>query len=231
VRSGWREGNAGALLFGALFGALARTPQVRRIECQLPLLEPLPQSLLSAASVRPFERLLMKRAAEPGLPLRRASTTRTFRVDSWGDGHGGHCDAAATVLSLAYAGHSESQMNDLYRTQAGASRLVKTLSPAVSFVAFDMTTGSVAGLALASFVAEGVGHVNELCVIPAAQGAGLGYELLRRSIDALRGAGAHRITLTVTAANKDAVAFYARCGFSEAHRFFACAWDAAGTPG
>jgi ribosomal protein S18 acetylase RimI-like enzyme len=44
-------------------------------------------------------------------------------------------------------------------------------------------------------------------------------------VDALRLAGARRITLTVTANNEDAIRLYERCGFEEVRRFFAYVWE------
>ena len=92
-------------------------------------------------------------------------------------------------------------------------------------MAFDMATGLAAGMSLSSFVADDVGHIAEICVAPDARGAGLGYELLGQSIAMLRGAGAQRVSLTVTASNEEAVRLYTRCGFREARRFYAYVWE------
>lgn len=72
-------------------------------------------------------------------------------------------------------------------------------------LAFDLSTGQIAGISLSSFIAEDVAHIAELCVVPRFQGIGLGYELLRRSIEMLRKAGAKRISVTVTDSNRGAV--------------------------
>jgi ribosomal protein S18 acetylase RimI-like enzyme len=42
---------------------------------------------------------------------------------------------------------------------------------------------------------------------------------------ALRASGARRISLTVTAANAEAVKLYQRFGFREVRRFFAYVWE------
>lgn len=97
--------------------------------------------------------------------------------------------------------------------------------PAASFVAFDLTTGQLAGISLSSFVAANVAHIAELFVIPRFQGMGLGYELLRHSMQMLHTAGAARITLTVTATNEPALRLYTRCGFRETRRFYAYLWE------
>ncbi len=61
--------------------------------------------------------------------------------------------------------------------------------------------------------------------MPGARGGGLGYELLRQSAATLRSAGAKRLSLTVTAANRAAVRLYTRCGFREVRRFYAYVWE------
>jgi ribosomal protein S18 acetylase RimI-like enzyme len=232
VRPNWRGGNAEAVLLRLLLDALMEAPDLRRIESQLMLVEAAAAKAFERErSVRLFERLLMKLDLNTPLPPGRASTTARFRLEPWGDHY---LDAAATALSLAHTGHIDAEMSDQYRTFAGASRFLHDLvrfpgcasfyRPA-SFVAFDQTAGRVAGISLASFVATGVAHIAELCVTPDAQGAGLGYELLRQSAATLAGAGARRISLTVTAANQEAIRLYERAGFRETRRFHAYVWE------
>jgi ribosomal protein S18 acetylase RimI-like enzyme len=232
VRPGWRSRDAETALFRVLLDALIETSGVRRIESQLMLLAGASAKALERdARVRLFERLLMKLDANTPLQPGKASTTARFRFEPWIDQH--H-DAAATVLSLSHAGHIDSEISDQYRTFAGASRFLYDLvqfpgcanfcRPA-SYVAFDTATGHPAGISLSSFVADGVAHIAELCVTPDAQGVGLGYELLRHSLEALRGAAAKRVSLTVTAANAEAVCLYTRCGFRDSRRFHAFLWE------
>jgi ribosomal protein S18 acetylase RimI-like enzyme len=229
VRPDWRDGHGEATLFRVLLYALIGVAGVRRVESQLMLLsEDSARALGREPFVRLFERLLMKLDADTPLPPGRASTERRFRIDPWNDRH--H-DAAATALSLAHAEHIDSQINDQYGTLDGARCLATNIvrfpgfSPPASSIAFDSTTGSVAGMVLSSFVARDVAEITELCVTPDARGAGLGYEVLRQSIGTLRGEGAKRISLAVTAANEDAVRLYIRCGFHMARRFYAYVWE------
>lgn len=232
VRPNWREGNAEELLFRLLLGALEETKGVRRVESQL--------MLVSAASAKAlerelcvslFERLLMELDADAPLPPGKASTLVKYRLEPWSDHHHG---AAAAVLSRAHEGHVDAQICEQYRTCAGASRFLYDLVQfpgcaafcrAASHVAFDRTTGQAAGIVLASFVAEGVAHIAELCVTSHARGAGLGYELLRQSVAKLKSAGAKRVSLTVTAANEEALRLYNRAGFREVRRFPAFVWE------
>jgi ribosomal protein S18 acetylase RimI-like enzyme len=232
VRPAWRGGNTEAVMFSVLLDALIGTSGVRRIESQLMLVEAgSAQALQRERCVRLFERILMRLDANTPLPMGGASTGPRFRIEPWAD----DChDAAATVLSLAYLGHIDSEINDEYRTFADASRLLRnivqfpgcaTFYRPASYVAFDTATRDPAGILLSSFVAGDVAHITEICVTPHAKGAGLGYELLRRSAATLRDAGAKRISLTVTAANQEAVRLYTRCGFREMRRFYAYVWE------
>jgi GNAT superfamily N-acetyltransferase len=192
VRPRWRSANTEALLFRVLLDALIGAPGVRRIESQLMLPDAVSAKGLER-ELRLFERLLMKRDVNAPLPPGRTSATQRFRIEPW---HDHQHDAGATVIPLAYSGHIDSQINDHYRTVAGATDYLRnivqfpgsaTFYPPASLIAFHMTTGLAAGISLSSFVAEDAGHIAEICVTPDARGAGLGYELLRQSIATLRG--------------------------------------------
>ena len=64
-----------------------------------------------------------------------------------------------------------------------------------------------------------------MCVTPQFKGKGCGYELLRRSLDALANAGCRAASLTVTATNTEAIALYERLGFRTVKEFSACIWE------
>jgi ribosomal protein S18 acetylase RimI-like enzyme len=232
VRPWWRTDEREVSLFSTLLDSLAITPGVHRVESQMMLLQKsAAEALRRQRFVRIFERVLMRLDGSAPLRPGPASLAWRFRIDPWGE----HLyAAAAAVITLAYLGHIDAEINDQYRTQAGSRAFLSGIirfpgcgsfySPA-SFVAVDALTGWASGISLCGFVSNGVGHITQLCVTPQTKGIGLGYELLRRSVDALRRAGATRITLTVTTANEDAVRLYARCGFKETRRFFACVRD------
>jgi ribosomal protein S18 acetylase RimI-like enzyme len=143
-------------------------------------------------------------------------------------------DEAALVIASAYRGHVDGDVNDQYRSVTGARRFLGNLvqypgcgaffQPA-SYVAVDVWTGRACGISLASTLSPGVGHITQICVVPALKGRGLGYELLRRSLLALAGAGCRKATLTVTLANRDAVRLYEQVGFEIAQAFSALVWD------
>jgi ribosomal protein S18 acetylase RimI-like enzyme len=232
IRPQWRNGHNEVLLFRAILDGLIATPGVRRVESQLMLVEPsVGKALQRERFVKVQERILMKLDTASPLYLPAGAALRRFLVEPWADHHHESC---ATVISLAYSDHIDSQINDQYRTIAGARRFIYnivqfpgcgTFFRQGSFVAFDLETGWIAGIVLVSFVGDEVGHITQLCVTPHAKNRGLGYELLREAIDALRMHGAKRISLTVTAANKDAIRLYHRCGFQDVRRFLSYVWE------
>ena len=69
------------------------------------------------------------------------------------------------------------------------------------------------------------GHITQICVAPAVRGTGIGHALLRASLTTLREMGCRSASLTVTAANDDAVELYKRVGFDIARRFSAYVWE------
>ena len=128
----------------------------------------------------------------------------------------------------------DSRINDQYRTVTGARRFLFNIvqypgcgaffRPA-SVAAFDADSGRVAGICLASIVAPACGHITQVCVMPWARGCGVGYEMLRQTLAALRLEGCGHASLTVTASNSDAVALYERIGFRTVRRFSAYVWE------
>ena len=232
VRPGWRRGDAEVRLFRVMLDGLIATPSVSRIESQLMLLEqPVAKALQRERFVRLFERILMRYDAGSPLPPARKLQHRRFRIEPWSDHH--H-DAASSVIALSYEGHIDSQINDQYRSFEGARKFLYNIVQypgcgaffqKASFVALESGTGVVSGIVLTSFVAPHVAHITQLCVAPRAQGAGLGYELLRQAIASLQAGGARRISLTVTTANSAAARLYEECGFRELRRFFAYVWE------
>jgi ribosomal protein S18 acetylase RimI-like enzyme len=228
VRPDWRDGETEARLFRAILDDLIRTPDIRRIESQLLLVHPAVGEILQRERlVEVRERILMSFEASNAPSMAAGRAFGRFYIEPWADHH--H-ESAASVIALSYGQHIDSEINDQYRTLAGARRFIYnivqfpgcgTFFRQGSFVAFDLENGWLAGIVLVSFVGEGVGHITQLCVTPGARNRGLGYELLRQSIATLRLHGARRISLTVTAANTEAVRLYQRCSFQEMRRFSA----------
>ncbi|HEX4134938.1 MAG TPA: GNAT family N-acetyltransferase [Bryobacteraceae bacterium] len=232
LRPPWRNGANEVRLFRTILDALIATPSVWRIESQLMLVIPsIGYALAKERPVKLQERMLMKLDASSPSFHSAGAALRRFYIEPWADHH--H-EMAATVISLAYGEHIDSQINEQYRTVPGARRFLYNIvqfpgcgvffRPG-SFVAFDAATGWMAGIVLVSFIGDEVGHITQLCVTPRAQGNGLGYELLREAVNTLRMHGARRISLTVTKANTEAIELYHRCGFQDVRDFLSYVWE------
>lgn len=205
--------------------------RVRRIESQLMMVEHIRRNRTGEGRyLTTFDRNFMMLEIPPA-PLAAARLRRRIFVERWSDQYQ---EAAAGLIAAAYAGHVDSLINDQYRTLAGARRFLFNIvqypgcgaffRPA-SFAAFDADSGRICGICLASIVSGTAGHITQICVMPWARGSGVGYELLRQSVEALRQHGARRTSLTVTASNSDAVALYERMGFRTARQFSAYVWE------
>lgn len=218
-------------LLAAVLEALRARRSVRRIESQLMLLPAsLERPLPATKHLKRFERQFMafdaRRAAE--LPAREPDE---IVLDRWQERRQ---EDAARVIAEAYRGHIDGEVNDQYRSAAGARRFLYNIvqypgcgsffAPG-SWLAVERRSGRLCGLCLASLVAADVGHITQICVTPAVRGQGLGYELLRRSLRSLAEAGMRKVTLTVTSANYRAVQLYLDMGFVTRRRFGALVWE------
>lgn len=143
--------------------------------------------------------------------------------------------AAGELIQAAYAGHTDSEINDQYRSLHGALRFLHNIvrfpgcgvfEPAYSWVLRDRQTRQLVGLVLASRVGADVAHITQFCIAPQYRAHGLGSVLLVHTLEALRDAGFKAITLTVTEANDPAVRLYKRMGFRLRHRFDAFVYQA-----
>ncbi len=217
-------------LLAAVVDQLAHTRGVRRIESQLMLSRAVERRKLPAGShVRTFMRNFMRYDLTRG-PLEERPNHRVI-FDLWSERRQ---DEAASLIAAAYRGHIDSDINDQYRSTEGARRFLFNIvqypgcgafyQPA-SWLALDRVTGRVCGISLTSMVASNVGHVTQVCVAPTVRSSGVGYELLRRSLESLASSGARSVSLTVTAANENAVQLYRSMGFEIVKRFPAFVWD------
>jgi ribosomal protein S18 acetylase RimI-like enzyme len=217
-------------LIGAVLESLWRIPGVRRIEAQLmmvesPLCRPVPYAQYLRTHARQFFEAPLAHIAQ--LPPRQPAVI----IAPWAENRQSD---AGRLIAAAYANHIDSEINDQYRSPGGARRFLANIvqypgcglffAPG-SFVAFSASGQGLCGLSLASVVAEGVGHITQLCVAPSHRATGLGYELLRRSLVALAAHGCGKVTLTVTASNTPAIRLYERMGFVNRRDFAAYVWE------
>jgi ribosomal protein S18 acetylase RimI-like enzyme len=221
-----------AVLLEAVVDRLIATAFVKRIESQLMMLRNgpairLPQRQYVRGYLRNFMEVDLAQAAQ--LPERKIP--QSVLIDGWTERK--QDDAAGLIVS-AYQGHIDSQINDQYRSPAGARRFLLNIiqypgcgsffQPA-SFVALDASTGKLVGMLLSSLVHADIGHITQVCVSHATRGTGVGYELIRRSLESLAKHGCRKASLTVTAANTDAIMVYEQMGFRQTRVFSAYVWE------
>ena len=214
---------------------LQQSPGIHRVEAQL-----LPHETGEVA--RPFlaqgfsrhPRVFMnfEIAQRPQASLQTLpSLAPEFELRPWSEDH---YQSAAALITAAYRGHVDSDINDQYRTLSGSLRFLNnivrfpgcgTFDPQASFVIFQRRTRTLIGLILCSQVRADVGHITQVCVLPEYRSAGLGLVLLAATTRSLRERKFNAISLTVTEANDRAIALYHRIGFESRRVFDAFVWE------
>lgn len=219
-------------LLSAVVDGLVKTMFVQRIESQLMMLRSgAVMSLPQKRYLRAHGRNFMQADLELAGKLPEVRPVHLVLIDSWSERKQ---DEAAALIVNAYQGHVDSQINDQYRSQPGARRFLLNIiqypgcgsffQPA-SFVAMEPSSGRLCGLCLSSLVQADVGHITQVCVSKAVRRWGVGYELIRRSLESLARHGCRKVSLTVTAGNTEAIALYERMGFRKTRNFFAYVWE------
>jgi ribosomal protein S18 acetylase RimI-like enzyme len=210
---------------------LQQSPGVHRIEAQLlaheagAVLQP-----FAGQGFRRHPRLFMtlplgERAGAPAVLPAGVELRRWSEQDY---------QAAASVITTAYSGHVDSDINDQYRTLSGALRFLNnivrfpgcgTFDQESSFVAVERFSRTLAGLILCSRVRHDVGHVTQICVLPGFRSQGIGEGLMLATENNLRQRQFTLLSLTVTQANVHAVELYRRLGFDTKRIFDAFVWE------
>lgn len=210
---------------------LQASPNVRRIEAQLiPFSIGSYREAFAARGFRLFPRNFMLLSLHR-TDLSPRPVSASLRIEHWRDRH---FEKTAGLIVESYLGHIDSQINDQYGSQAGALKFLKNIiifpgcgmfQADCSFVATEIGTERLAGAILTSRVAEHVGHITQICVIPEYRCFGLGSRLLAETFLSLRRRRYTGVSLTVTAANP-AVRLYERLGFGTMKTFDAAVWNA-----
>jgi ribosomal protein S18 acetylase RimI-like enzyme len=210
---------------------LQQSPGIHRIEAQL-LTHP------TGAVSQPFVEQGFERHARlfMVLPLnepaqKTAMVPPEIEIRRWSEQD---YQAAASIITTAYKGHVDSLINDQYRSLSGSLRFLNnivrfpgcgTFDPESSFVALQKSSRNVIGLILCSRVADDVGHVTQICVLPEYRLKGIGEGLLAATYANLRQRKFSMLSLTVTEANNRAVDLYLRLGFTTKRVFDAFVWE------
>ena len=230
VRRAYRSAESEGKLLEATVRAMLALPSLRRIESQLMLAESAPAEALPfphRARAFPRDYMAIRLPAE----WAAGSGMQEMIFEPW---HDRFAEEASRLIASAYDGHVDGQINDQYRSTAGARRFLNNIvqypgcgsffGPASQAV-FDRGTGAVAGVCLASLITYDTGHVTQICVDPRFRGRGLAREMMRRALEALSAAGCRRATLTVTSENAGARRLYERMGFTTRRVFNAVVWE------
>lgn len=218
-------------LITEMFDALHSTPRLERIEAQLmPFGTELDPAFLSQYFRLHTRQFMLLRIADAKLGGKALSSG--LRIEPWSERS---FDSAARLIQLAYADHVDGEINDQYRTEAGAMKFLRNIVilpgcgqffPEASFLVRPAGSDRLIGMVLTSTVQEGVGHTTQICVMPGYQGHGIGRTLMEQSIQALRRRHYEWLSLTVTAVNSSAVELYEHLAFRTIKKFAAGVWQA-----
>lgn len=225
-------------LLGAVVDTLVKTIYIQRIESQLMMLRNAPRlTLPHRANAHVYPRTFMQVDLREAARLPEGRTANPVVIDNWTERKQ---DEAASLIAAAYQGHIDADINDQYRSPGGARKFLTNIiqypgcgsffQPA-SFVAIDPGSGRICGICLSSLVHSDVGHITQVCVSKSVRGRGVGYELIRRSLQSLARCGCRKASLTVSSSNREAIALYERMGFRYARDFTAYVWSNFSTRG
>jgi len=208
---------------------LQQSPGIHRVEAQLLAHE-------ANAVSRPFLETGFQRHPRlfMVLPLKggpnKVVPHAEVEIRPWAEAH---YQPSAAVITAAYRGHVDAQINDQYHTLSGSLRFLNNIvrfpgcgvfDAESSFVALDRKGKSLIGLILCSRVRADVGHVTQVCVLPEYRSRGIGEALLAATSTSLIQRRFISLSLTVTEANAGAVALYRRMGFDTKRIFDAFVW-------
>src|ERR1700736_2786790 len=217
-----------------LIGGLYVSQRVAQAEIGRRLLEEMLFSMRALPQLSRIEAQLMPFGGPVDHPLREQGfmlyTRQCMLLDRWNDRYFEPC---SKLIYLSYANHVDGEINDQYRSRAGALRFLKNIIllpgcgrfvSGASFVLREPGSDELIAAVLTSEVSPGVGHTTQICVLPGYQGHGLGRMLMQTSAEALRAMKFRELTLTVTSQNRSAVQLYENLHFTTIRSFTAGVW-------
>jgi ribosomal protein S18 acetylase RimI-like enzyme len=213
---------------------LQQSPGIHRVEAQLLTLQAghLAAGFMATGFQR-YRRLFLSLALSDGSapPIPPMLLPSDVQVRRWSEQD---YQPAAGVITAAYRGHIDSEINDQYRTHAGSVRFLNNIvrfpgcgvfDAQSSFSAIHRPTNSLIGLILCSRVKDDVGHVTQVCLLPEYRGQRIGENLIACCANSLRSRHFNLLSLTVTEMNHRAVTLYKQLGFEEKSVFDAFVWE------
>ncbi len=219
------------ILLSRAVEGLMRTAGIKRIESQLMMLRNQNASIPFQQFLSHHDRIFMEMSCAPVGKLTELHPEIEVTFVPWSERYS---EELAHLVSSAYKGHIDSEINDQYRSIPGARHFLTNIirypgcgnfAPASSVLAIDNRTARLCGACLASKVSDRTGHITQLCVLPAIRGAHLGYELIRRALKHLSQNGCTTVSLTVTCSNVNAIRLYESIGFNAKWIFPALVWE------
>ena len=214
-----------------LLETLLNSPQVDRVESQLLLHRSGSHAaIFEKNGFEIFRRLFMVQQLRGLWSPPRVDLPKDLELRPWRDDD---LAAAGRLISLAYSNHPDSVINDQYRSVHGSQRFLHnivrysgcgTFSAPCSHVVVDRASREMVALVLASRVSPESGHITQLCVHPSYRRHGVARMLLSVAAFHFLRLGATEISLTVTAANTDAIDLYRSESYDIAHTFDAAVW-------
>lgn len=152
--------------------------------------------------------------APPPLPA-------SFRWVAWDDGL---VDSHAEVTYLSFRGELDSQVFPCLGDRFGCQRLMREIRRKPGFLpsatwliaSSEGLVGSIQGVTDRS----GIGAIQNVGVVPAFRGRGLGRALVRQALGGFSRAALARAYLEVTAENEDALRLYRTIGFRRARTLY-----------
>lgn len=210
---------------------LQQSPGIHRVEAQLlahetgEIVRPFLQQGFSRHA-RVFMTFDLRKAGRPSRLMAPEYDLRPWSEQEY--------QSAAAVITAAYRGHVDAEINDQYRTLSGSLRFLNnivrfpgcgTFDPKASFLLFHKPSRSLIGLILCSQVRNDVGHITQICILPEYRSSGLGESLMAATAKNLCERNFRAISLTVTEANDRAITLYKRIGFDTTRIFDAFVWE------
>jgi ribosomal protein S18 acetylase RimI-like enzyme len=211
---------------------LQQSPGLHRVEAQL-LIHPtqeLAEPFISEG-FRRYRRLFLSLPIDPSYFPPARLLPADVEIHRWTEAD---YQPAANIITSAYHGHIDSDVNDQYRTISGSLRFLNNIvrfpgcgvfDPTASFVAFHLPTRTRIGILLCSRVRHDVGHITQVCTLPDYRGHGIGEHLLRYCYADLAARRFSELSLTVTEENDRALALYHRLGYRHIHTFDGFVWE------
>jgi ribosomal protein S18 acetylase RimI-like enzyme len=210
---------------------LQQSPGIHRVEAQLLVHE---AGLVSRPFVEQgfqrYPRLFMVSSLTGARP-KPGFAPQEIEIRPWSEQD---YQSAAAVITAAYRGHVDSEINDQYRTLSGALRFLNNIvrfpgcgqfDAESSFIAINKGLRNVVGVILCSRVRHDVGHVTQVCLLPEYRSHRIGEALIAHTALNLKKRSFTSLSLTVTEANARAVDLYKRLGFESKRIFDAFVWE------